>query len=228
MSATTQPIGRRERNRRDKIQRILNTAKSLIENGGIEALTIQRLAQQLDCAVGALYRYFPSKDALLAELQCGVIRNVKDTLFDDIDSRISDEPLVQLVSVAKCYQTYLMNHPSHFRLISLGVSDPKQYLPTELGLKVMHEVQIILLRMSQIIEKAADTGVLGTGDAQPRTLVYWSAIQGVMQMNKLSRFSPDTLNNTQLLIETLRTLLLGWGATPQHVNDALVSSGYSL
>ena len=36
---------------------------------GFDALTMQRLADECDAAVGAVYRYFPSKGALVAEVQ---------------------------------------------------------------------------------------------------------------------------------------------------------------
>ncbi|MCA9555215.1 MAG: helix-turn-helix transcriptional regulator, partial [Myxococcales bacterium] len=59
------PAARREARR----QAIVDEALALVTEGGFEALTLQRLAGRLGYAVGALYRYFPSKEALLAALQ---------------------------------------------------------------------------------------------------------------------------------------------------------------
>ena len=58
----------REKRREATIERIVDTALHLLETEGYEGLTIQRLAKELGYAVGALYRYFRSKDALLVAL----------------------------------------------------------------------------------------------------------------------------------------------------------------
>ena len=58
---------RRERRRQETIERILDAAMRLMAEQGYEAFTIARLAGDLNYAVGALYRYFKGKDAILAD-----------------------------------------------------------------------------------------------------------------------------------------------------------------
>ena len=167
----------------------------------------------MDCAVGALYRYFASKDVLLAELQCRVINEYHQALCDSLsryDAEHPNEPMVSLVLVARHYSRYLAENPAHFRLISLALSDSKQLLPESEGLKVMAAVQPILGQIAQIIERAQET-LFSPGDASQRTIIFWAGVQGVMQMKKLERFNPDQLNNERLLKQTLSTFLSAWG-----------------
>src|SRR5579884_3616395 len=56
---TTRQIERRER--------ILDTAIELASDGGYEAVQMRDVAARADVALGTLYRYFTSKDHLLAE-----------------------------------------------------------------------------------------------------------------------------------------------------------------
>ena len=56
----------RARRRDANLARILDAAMELVAGGGLEALSMGRLAAAVDYTPGALYRYFPSKDALLA------------------------------------------------------------------------------------------------------------------------------------------------------------------
>ena len=65
----TKPAGRRERNRRLRYRRYLDAGMHIATTDGVKSLTMQRLAADLGCAVGTVYTYFPSKGALLAELQ---------------------------------------------------------------------------------------------------------------------------------------------------------------
>src|SRR5690348_18429680 len=61
--------GRRARNRLARHAAYLGTARRLVRAEGLDALTMQRMAAELDCAVGTIYTYFPSKSALVAEVQ---------------------------------------------------------------------------------------------------------------------------------------------------------------
>lgn len=49
-------------------ERILDTAISLVDSDGIDALSMRRIAQQLDVWPMSLYRYFHDKDELLEAL----------------------------------------------------------------------------------------------------------------------------------------------------------------
>jgi AcrR family transcriptional regulator len=83
-SATRLP-GRRERKRQARIDGILSTAMGLVMQEGLEACTIHRLAKELDLAVGALYRYFPSKGAIIAALELRVINDYKVELNEALE-----------------------------------------------------------------------------------------------------------------------------------------------
>ncbi|MGH9275717.1 MAG: helix-turn-helix domain-containing protein, partial [Acidimicrobiales bacterium] len=61
--------GRRARNRLARHQHYLRTALQIATADGLHALTMQRLADEVDAAVGTVYTYFPSKGALVAEVQ---------------------------------------------------------------------------------------------------------------------------------------------------------------
>jgi AcrR family transcriptional regulator len=224
MNRANAPLeSRRERTRKAKIQAILDTAMELVVEGGIEGLTIQGIGRKMDCAVGALYRYFASKDVLLAELQCRVINEYHDALSGSLDRYDSDhpnDPLGALVLVARHYGHYLSENPAHFRLISLALSDSKHLLPGSEGMKVMAAVQPILGLITQIIERAQKT-VFHKGDAAERTVVFWACVQGVMQMKKLERFAPQQLNNERLLTQTLSTFLSAWGVAEDDLANAL-------
>jgi len=67
---------RRRRRRQARRDEIVDAAMLLVQEHGIESLTLQALAERLDLAVGTLYRYVRSKDELISALQ----REVLDVL----------------------------------------------------------------------------------------------------------------------------------------------------
>src|SRR5436853_399827 len=64
---------RRLRRREASVERVVETSMKILTEEGLGALTMHRLAEALDYTVGAVYRYFPSKESLLAELERRVV-----------------------------------------------------------------------------------------------------------------------------------------------------------
>jgi AcrR family transcriptional regulator len=63
-------------------QAILDAAER-VAAGGIEALTIRGVAAEIDAAPMALYRYYPTKDAIVEALLDRVLSNVRPRLGSD-------------------------------------------------------------------------------------------------------------------------------------------------
>ena len=225
MSVPATTLTRRERSRLRKTELILTTALDMVADNGLAGLTIQGLARALDWAPGALYRYFPSKDALFSALQQRVINRYENELSGFLAVSISvknkDNSLAALTVTALHYANYSQDNPNFFHLISSVLADPQPLLPSQEGTEVMTAVDQILQRITATIDKAQNEGVLSVGNPSDRTLVFWAATQGVLQLKKLARFAPERLDNARLLRRTLTDLLLGWGGEPNAVHEAV-------
>src|SRR5205085_2950582 len=62
------PNERRARNREEVIQGILDTACTVLRDGGVAALNMHEVARRLGMRAQSLYTYFPSKTALYEAL----------------------------------------------------------------------------------------------------------------------------------------------------------------
>jgi AcrR family transcriptional regulator len=58
-------VGRRERKRQQTADHLAETAWSLFQEQGYEAVTMEAIAEAADVAKGTLYKYFPVKETLL-------------------------------------------------------------------------------------------------------------------------------------------------------------------
>jgi AcrR family transcriptional regulator len=63
------PVGRRERAKRDKRERIMAAARELFAERGVSGVTTQQIADRADVAIGTLYRYAATKAELLIMVQ---------------------------------------------------------------------------------------------------------------------------------------------------------------
>lgn len=210
---------RRSRKQAAKAEVILETALTIVEAGGIEALTIQRLAAELDCVVSAVYRYFPSMSALHAELQRRIVLEY-DAALARVLAEDRSSALSKLVMTAHHYFAWFLARPAHLAIIATSLSDPRRLLDDELAARVFEPIASLLARVTSLFEDARTARELSPGDAPERTLIYWSMLQGVMQLRKLDRLQFAAIDHDALLPHALRTVLVGFGADPRRVRRA--------
>jgi AcrR family transcriptional regulator len=106
---------RRERLRAETSTEITRTARELLVRDGPDGLTLRAIARALGMTAPALYRYYASHDVLLNH----VIADIYDELASELrDARDAvDDPLVQLLEVARRFRRWALEHPQEFALV---------------------------------------------------------------------------------------------------------------
>lgn len=204
-------------------------ALHVITEEGLDKLTMKRLATRMDYAVGALYRYFDSKDRLLTELQKMLLSELAD-LFVASDQhckkQLADtapevQTLCSLINLAYTYHFYQSIYPIKFELLSMILSTPKEVLSQELGQEVMLTLAPLTFHIQHLFLKAEDQDILASHPpAAQKTILFWSAIQGLLEMKKLQRFAAEIFDIPILLSELTQSLLLGWGCSQENIQEA--------
>jgi AcrR family transcriptional regulator len=69
MPLATPPVGRRERNKQAKLERITAAARELFSEHGVEDVTTQQIAERADIGTGTLFLYARNKGELLLLVQ---------------------------------------------------------------------------------------------------------------------------------------------------------------
>lgn len=195
-------------------------------------MTVARVARAVDVVPGALYRYFDSKDALLAEMQRRLIADLHDRLTRDRDAweshagRSELDPqvraLLALVAVAHSYCELARGAPEQFRLLSVLLGDPRNLISHEQARVTAPTLMSLLQDVRSLFEDARALGALSEGDDMDRCLAYWSSLQGSMQLAKMERYSPKMFAARRLSLLAARALLIGWGADPDTLDIAEV------
>jgi AcrR family transcriptional regulator len=94
-----------------RTREILAAARNLLEQGGVEGLTMDGIAAAAGVAKGTIYLYFPSKEELLQELLSHVGEDIINALQSIIKTSQSPEEKLQRVV------TWLMHHLARERLL---------------------------------------------------------------------------------------------------------------
>jgi AcrR family transcriptional regulator len=226
MNTTAEPTPLpRERRRQKNLQRILEGAMDAIVTGGFDALSMNKLAATLDYTPGALYRYFPSKDALVTALVAEVIDEIGREL-DVVGAARDGAPLARVVACAEVWRRFAVTAPNRFALVSMLLAAPRLIVTDEA--QVARSLAGLLAAVRPVAEAlaaAADAGALHGGDAIERSFLLFSGATGVLLLRKQSPRAPGLLDLDRLFAAMLRALLTGWGAAPTDLERALNPAG---
>jgi AcrR family transcriptional regulator len=111
----TQTPTRRDRLREGTVADIKRAARELVVYGGPSAISLRAIARTLGMSAAALYRYFPSLEAL--------VREVAGDLYDELRMAVSvagggeSDPAAKLVGMAQAFRAWGRSHPAEFALI---------------------------------------------------------------------------------------------------------------
>ena len=126
MSVASQPVGRRERNKQAKLERIMTAASELFAEHGVDEVTTQQIADKADIGTGTLFLYAKTKGELLllvqnaqyaAALERG--RAAAETIPDVLDAVLS---IVQ--PIVECNRSQIDNGRTYLREMVFG--DPEE------------------------------------------------------------------------------------------------------
>ena len=111
---------RRERERTELRERILDAARDIVKREGFGALTIRKIADAIEYAPGTLYLYFENRDAIARELSFEGFRKLLEA-FASAATHV--DPLARLEAIGRAYVTFGMKNAETYRLIFM--EDPQ-------------------------------------------------------------------------------------------------------
>ena len=78
-------------------KKVLTTALKLFANNGFHSTTTAKIAKQAGVSEGTIYKYFSSKDDLLAKLLQPILIEIKNNFFSNLDDQADLPTLVKFV-----------------------------------------------------------------------------------------------------------------------------------
>jgi AcrR family transcriptional regulator len=150
-----------------RAREIVLVARELLEQEGIEALTMRRLADRLGIRAPSLYKHLPNK----AALEVAIIA----TGFEEAAAAFEaagdgDGDGGRLAALAAAYRTFALAHPHLYRLMT------DRPLPRE--------------RLPAGVEDRAAAPVLRAAGNHDLARAVWAFAHGMVQLELAQRFPP--------------------------------------
>ena len=165
--------GGRQEQRAALRYQILDAAAKIIAAEGVEALSMRRLGQALNCAPMSLYSYFGDKHALLLALA----HRSFDALAHRLTEQSSDAPLEALQGLFLAYAKFAFENPSEYCTIFMTPeAQPKHEA------KSPDDIFAENLAFASSVERVracVEVGLLA-GDAHAIATFLWTSVHGAV------------------------------------------------
>ncbi|HEX6871568.1 MAG TPA: TetR/AcrR family transcriptional regulator [Micromonosporaceae bacterium] len=108
---------RRERLRTATITEIKDLARRMLVDGGPAAISLRAIARDMGMTAPAIYRYFPSLDALVAELTEDLYDELRQAVEVARDRVPEPAPLPHLLAMGRAFRRWSIEHRAEFGLM---------------------------------------------------------------------------------------------------------------
>ena len=170
---------------------IVAAAIALLEREGEAALTLRRVSSLLGVTPNALYRYYRSRDVLVAAAADEVARRILDAInlalanISNETSLADDTARVRILMGV--YANFADTHPTLYRTLTIAKASAAADLPTPQS----HD--LLWLRVIEVLEP-----LTGRADAPVAAVTVWSLLHGIWalkQAGRLGGIKPDNIDD---------------------------------
>lgn len=170
----------------------LREALSIIEQSGVEALSLREVARRLGVSHQAPYRHFPSRDHLLAEV---VRRTYEDFARHLDDRRHYDDPYEDLGAIGDAYLSYAEAHPLQYRLMfATPLPDPAAH--PDMMRSARHAFAILEDAVKRLPRSSPDDN--GVPKPALDALYVWATVHGIASIRQSGAMATLGLGETVL------------------------------
>ncbi len=171
---------RREQEKENRRQVILDAAESIMQANGIHGLNIDLIAHETQLAKGTIYLYFKSKEEILANLtlksRINLLKDFKESV------KTTDNPIEQLKNIIYANYNVFKTKPLQYDLVSLYEANAQLTETPELQTASDEITNLVV----QIAKKAQNDGLLSPLiNPFHFTACMWGMTTGIHQLMKI-------------------------------------------
>lgn len=180
---------------------LLKAAERIVDKEGLEALSVRRVANEVDVTTRAIYSLFGSKDGLVIALGAQAFYVLKAAL-DALPT--TSEPASDLVEAGVLvFRRFALEHPALLRIGVLHVG-----MPPELTRQFSSAADHALDGLQSRIARLADNGQLGSRGVADAACAFHALCEGLAALEMRGAILPSKAE--RIWRDALSALVLGW------------------
>lgn len=169
---------RREREKTETRQLILETARQLFAEKGFEAVTMRMIADKIEYSPTAIYVHFADKDSLMRELCAGDFRSMSAAV---VRAQKVEDPRDRLKKLGRAYLDFALDHPNSYMLLFMHQHERKALEKDEFDDPERSAYAMLKANVEYAIEK----GAFHPDHHDPDTTaqLMWAGLHGLISLN---------------------------------------------
>ncbi len=193
---------RRERQREELRQEILDAAREMFIEEGYENVSMRRLAERIEYSPTTIYLYFKDKAELFNQL-CDETFAQLALRLEKLHKRLGHDPLTYLRAGLRAYVDFGLKHPHHYSVTFIfAPKETEEYqFEGSAGEKAFSY-------MRNAIAMCVEKGLLQTPDIDATAQAVWAAVHGVTSLMITHKDFPFVAKK-KLIDETIETMIRG-------------------
>jgi len=176
---------RREREREQRKSHILDTARALLMEKGLNATSINQIAKRSELSIGAIYFYFKDKEEIFAALQVEGLDLLGQSIRKAMKKGFSPEERIRAIAAA--YLQFSEKHKNYFDIINYFLTSPGTIFPPDLKNEIDSHGNASIFLLAQAVSEGIDAGAFKTVDPRRQAIILWSVFNGIIQLKKLEK-----------------------------------------
>jgi len=172
---------RREREKSETRDKILDAARELFVTEGYEGVSMRRVAEKIEYSPTAIYVYFADKNELFHELCRQDFARLQEVMQS---AEMPADPVERLRQIGRSYIQFGVRFPNHYVFMFMTPHLPQE--PDEEDREIMgnpEEDAYAMLKWA--VQEAINAGSFrqGVQDAELVSQTLWASVHGVISLN---------------------------------------------
>jgi len=188
---------RKHRERSERKEQILNAARRLLLQKGLNGTSINQIAKTAELGVGTIYFYFQSKEDVFAALQEEGLEILQGKIQQAF--RTKKNPENRLREIAGAYLTFSETSKNYFDVINYFLFSADSMFAPNLKDRVDQHGNKVLSYVQRTIEDGAKEGIFKRVDSRRYAVTLWAMLHGLIQFKKLKNTILQGENHKQLV-----------------------------
>jgi len=163
--------------------RIFTVARQLFDQGGLEAVSMRRIAEKVGITPMAIYKHYPDKDALLNALMLDGFL-AWETKVAAIDAKA---PLAWLEAVDEAFLDFALEQPRRYEAAFLLKASAARRYPEDF----LAGRSPVVTKVLAHIEEAKGQGLIRNVPAIDISMTYAALSQGLVSLYRAGRFTSE-------------------------------------
>ena len=174
---------RRDREREALRTRIVEAARDIVSENGLDALSMRAIAERVEYSPATLYLYFRDKEDLLREVVVEGFRRLAEASRTQLEGVEASDPAAQHRALGRAYARFALENTAYFRVMFELPTVARVWSPGECQpCSAKGESTDAFCMVIETVRRAIDAGLIDLADAKRGALISWGLIHGLTSL----------------------------------------------